>query len=226
MAWVQKTHRLLFRFRDNDGAESTCEAHLRVSVPLDTALSFAAALAPLVSALSDAKMITYNVIAEWVETAPAVAGAASVTESGIFLFRTANVPQERYVLTLPAIRPDLVALGGDFAGIQLDATNADVAAFINAMTEGLDGVRPRAPWSFFADIGGGGGSWGGGGGGGSWGGGGGGGPWGGGGGGGSYADPVDWLLNYNFTQSALINSFIVAYRGKANERLRIPDKRI
>ena len=223
MAWVQRAHTVLFRFRDNDGAESTCAVHLRVNVPLDAALSFAAALRPLVAALSDAAMITYNVIAEWVETAPAVIAPAPVTQAGVFLFRTANIPQERYVLALPAIRDDLVISTGDFAGVQLDATAPDVAAFLAAMTDGIGGIRVRAPWAFFADIGGGGGDYGGGGGGGTWGDGGGGGPWGGGGG---YLAADDWLLNYYQGASALVNQFIVAYRGRVNERLRIPDRRI
>lgn len=224
MAWVQKSHTVLFRFRDNDGAESTCEVHLRVALPLDTALSFAAALAPLAAALVDAALITYNVIADWVETAPVAPGTAPVTAAGVFLFRTANIPQERYVLALPTIRDDLVLAEGDFAGVQLDADNADVAAFVAAMTDGLDGVRVRAPWAFYADIGGGGGSFGGGGGGGQWGSGGGGGPWGGGGGGGTWG--TDWLDDFYQGTSALVHEFVLAYRGRVNERLRIPDKHI
>ena len=224
MAWVQQGHTVLFRFRDNDGAESTCEARLRVSVSLDTALSFAAALRPLVAALSDAALITCDVIASWVETAPAVLGTAPVDRAGIFLFRTANIPWERYVFALPSLRDDLVLSAGDFAGVQIDADNADVAAFVAAMTDGLGGVRVRAPWSFYADIGGGGGSFGGGGGGGSWGSGGGGGPWGGGGGGGDWGG--DWLNNFRYTEGAIVNSFIVAYMGRINERLRISNGHI
>lgn len=217
MAWVQQTHTVLYRFRDNDGAESTCECHLPVGTSLDAALSFAAAMRPLITALCDAVMITYNVIARWIETNPSVPGVASVTSAGVFLFRTANLPRERYVLYLPAIRRNLVLTVGDFADVQINANNADVAAFISAITDGIDGVRIRAPWAFFADIAGGGGTWGGGGGGGQWGGGGGGGPWGGGGGGGSW--DWDWLDDFYQGTSALVNEFIIAYRGRSSVRL-------
>ena len=228
MAWVQQAHSVIYRFRDNDGAESTCALHLAVGVPLDTALSFAAALRPLVAALSDAALITYNLVIKWVETTPGNPDATSrVSRDGVFLFLTSNIPEERYILALPSIRSDLVRADGDFAGIQLDSEAADVAAFTAAMIAGLDGVRPVAPWAFHTDISGSTGTWGGGGSWGSWGGGGGStGPWGGISGITGTFDTYEWLLDYWQGPSAMIHSFILAYLGRSDERLRIPDRRI
>lgn len=231
MALVQQAHTVIFRFRDDDGAETTCETHLAGYVSLDSALAFAGQLGPLIAALSDAVMITYNVIAGWVENSPPVADSASmVSRAGVFLFRTTNIPQERYVIAIPSIRQDLVLTLGEFPGVQIDPTNAAVVAFTSALTDGLNGVHVVAPWATFTSGGGGGGSWGGGGGGGgSWGGGGGGGgPWGGssgGGGGGSFAT-YEWLLDYARASSAELYSFILAYVGKSNDWLRIPNRRI
>lgn len=102
-------------------------------------------------------------------------------------------------------------------------------ALINAMTNGIDGIRPVAPWGVFNDQVVAAGGYGGGRTGGQYGGGGSGGPWGppdGGGSVGGRFDVYEWLLDYSYTTPALINAFVVGYRGYINERLSLSDYRL
>jgi hypothetical protein len=224
---VQRSHIVLYRFRDNDGAESTAQVYLAASVPIDTALAFAAALRPLMADLSDAPVITFDLVVRLTENNAFIPGTSDVRRAGTFLFRTTNVPLDRYVLNVPSLRLDLVQTSGDYAGVALQLDAPEIIAFVNAMTNGINGVRPVAPWKFYADMGGGGGGWGElGGDGGGWGElGGGGGPWGElGGGGGGWGD--DWLDDYYQGDSAFLSDIITAYRGMSNERLYIPERRL
>lgn len=236
MALVQRAHRLVWRFRDNDGAESTCQTYVANSVSPTAALQVATALAPLLQALSDARMITYNVIIEFVETSrPFISATSNINREGIFIFRTANTPAERFVMRVPSIRRDLLLDDGPYAQIAIDPEAAAVSAFVNAMINGVAGVAPVAPWQA-GTFGGSSGTYGGGvssglfGGGessGSWGDGfGGSGPWGAGGSSSGSFAPEDWLNDFRYTTGPRLVELRAAYQGRGNERLRIPLIRI
>lgn len=231
MALVQRTHLIIYRFRDNDGRESTCEVNIAASVSFAAASSFAAALRPILASLVDSVLIWYDLVAQLVEIGSPIPDPASdVRRAGVFVFKTTDIPEDRYVLSLPSIRSNLLMATGDYAGVALDQTNSTVAAFVNAMLDGIDGVSPRAPWKLWAAIGGGGGSWGGGGGGGgSWGDAqGGGGPWGIGsgigGGGGSWG--TDQLDDFYQGESPSLVELRTAYKGWSDERSILPLRRV
>lgn len=228
MAFVQRPHEVIWRWRDNDGAESTHQHYISQNVAIEAALQFAASMAAFAQPLSDAALITYNVVVNWVETStPIIEPVSNVRRAGVFVFETNSYPFERYIFAIPSFRQELLKTDGDFAGIAIDSGQADVSAFIAAMADGIAGMAPIAPWEWTdADLGGGGGPWGGGGGGGNWGaGGGGGGPWGIGGGGGPWGSQ-DWLDDFKFTTAPTLRTLRTAYLGYRDERLHLSVRRI
>jgi hypothetical protein len=207
--------RITLHFRDDDGAVSL---HI-INVPaaaLPVAGLFAAAYAALYTPISNCALWKVAVSLRYLDdTDPVGAPGSSIYQGSAFLFQTANVPPDRYVVSIPGlVESKLLQPPDPYAGVQLDASDPDIAALVEAMIHGIDGTRPCAPWDVsWGDIGGGGGSWGGGGGGGIYGGGGGGGEWGygfGGGGGGSWGGAAGG----DFTWTGVyLSKLLVAYRG-------------
>jgi hypothetical protein len=148
MALVQKTHLVRLRFRDNDGAESTCDINIAQSIAPATALSYAAAIRPLAAALSSAICIEYSVIVRWTETSkPAPAATSDTQRVGAFIFETSTAGNRAIVLLPSLDETYLVTPPDPFAGIKIDQADTDIAAFITAMESGLAGVEPVSPFA-------------------------------------------------------------------------------
>jgi hypothetical protein len=188
MAWIAAaTAQLIMFFRDDDGAISK---HI-VNVPMassSSAVAVAKQYGELVKAVSSCALWKMQIVFNFWSDGP-IQGAAgsSVWEQSVFVFATTD---SRYVFSVPGVVASKLKTAPDpYAGVQLDSSDVDIAALCYAITNGIGVAMPVAPWNpdltgEWGEIGGGGGSFGGGGGGGSFGGGGGGGSFGGGGGGG------------------------------------------
>lgn len=148
MPMVRRTHLVRLRFRDNDGAESTCEMNIHQSVALKDALVYAALIRPLIAALSSAICIDYSVIARWKETNRPTPGSSSDNQRvGAFIFETA-LSGNRAIVVVPSLDERvLTGLPDPFAGINIDQAHPDVAAFIAAMELGIGGIAPVSPFS-------------------------------------------------------------------------------
>lgn len=125
-----------FSFRDNDGARSTCEVLIPGATAPATALTFAAALRPLVQALSDAVIVGQNVILGFYENAIPVIPSSDVENKGVFSFNSANGIRSSF--TVPSILESALQPNNK----DIDQANTDVAALIDAMTLGLSGTQP------------------------------------------------------------------------------------
>lgn len=137
MAFVAKpNHTIEFSFRDNDGARSTCEVLIPGSTTPANVITFATALRPLVAALSDAVIVGMNVILGYYENAIPTIPSSDVENKGLFSFNAAN--GIRGSIAVPSIL-ESVLLGNNK---DIDQAQADVSAFIDAMTLGLSAVQP------------------------------------------------------------------------------------
>lgn len=137
MAFVAKPkHTIQFSFRDNDGAQSTCEVYLPGATTPAAAITFATALQPIVSALSDATLVGMNVIFGYHEDAIGVIAPSDVENKGLFLFNAGNGVAAS--VTVPSIL-ESVLLGNNK---DIDQANAAVSDFLDAMTLGLGGTQP------------------------------------------------------------------------------------
>jgi len=142
---VQRTHLVRLRFRDDDFTESTCEVNLSPALSLSAALVFLASWRNLVRALSSAVCIESDLLVRWTETITRGAGTqADVFRHGVFIFETA-VP-DLAIVHVPSIDLSVLETTGAFAGIRIDQTDSDVAAFIDALCNGLGGVQACDPF--------------------------------------------------------------------------------
>jgi len=143
---TQRTTSIRLRFRDNDGAESICQCNLASSVSAASAASFLSAWAPLVQALSDAAIVSAEVVIHWTDPARPPAGAGSdVLRQGTFLLDTAS--SDIGAARVPAISDDFILATGPYAGIGIDTALADVVSLITALTDGIDGTEPCDPFA-------------------------------------------------------------------------------
>lgn len=145
MALIEQTRFVRLRFRDNDGAESTCQTNLAISVSHASALAFLSSWRGVVAALSSAVCIEADIVLRWTETTPAPAGAQSdITRHGVFIFDT-PVPAFATV-RVHSIADTFLETVGPYAGIRIDQTLAAVLDFISALTTGVAGVQPCDPF--------------------------------------------------------------------------------
>lgn len=145
MAFVQQTLLAQLRFRDNDGAEATCQANLPTSVSPASALAFVSSWRGVVSALSSAVCIEADVIVRWKEVTPAASsGSSDALRQGVFIFDT-SVPDFATV-RVPSLDQSLLETTGPYAGVQIDQTLAAVLAFTDALATGLAGVEACDPF--------------------------------------------------------------------------------
>ena len=223
MAWIaSSTAQLIMFFKDDDGAISRHTIHLPMDV-LDLAVEVAKQYGQLVQCVSNCALWKMHIVfSSWSDGPIRGALGSSVKIQSVLLFLTSA---GRYVFPIPGMAAAKLLTPPDpYAGIQFDAADPDILALATAMTDGIGGTRPVAPWNGGGMDGSGGGTWGGGGGGGSWGGGGGGGSWGddgwsngGGGGGGTWGDGPGG--EFTWTGVYLVR-LIVAYRGYDGTRYK------
>lgn len=133
-------------FRDDDGAEATCQANLPAGVGASAGLSFVTSWRPVVAALSSATCVEYELILRWAQTSVADVGPSTdVHRHGVLIFDTA-VP-DLATVRVPSLDQDLLETTGPFAGVHIDQTQTAVIDLVAALTDGLDGVEPCDPFA-------------------------------------------------------------------------------
>jgi len=143
---TQRTTSIRLRFRDNDGAESTCECNLRASVSPEDAITFLGAWASIVQALSSAKIVSTEVIIRYHDPSPGAAGIGSdVNYQGTFILDTASLDQS--TVRVPSLDPSFLETTGPFAFIRIDQTITAVSDLITALSGGLSSVEPCDPFA-------------------------------------------------------------------------------
>lgn len=141
MTFVQQTTLVRLRYRDNDGAESTCQVNFASSVSYDTLLSLIPSWRFRVDALSTAVCIAGDLVIRFAEKDTITAGPQSNTRrSGLFSYDTAA--SLFYTYHLPSIAQDFIMQSGPFPGIQIDLALPDVIAMTDAFSNGLSGTQP------------------------------------------------------------------------------------
>jgi hypothetical protein len=137
MAFVLKpTITIEFSFRDNDGARSTTEVLLPSGTTAAAAVTFAAAIRPLIQALSDAVIVGMNIILGYVENAIPTIPSSDVENKGVFTFNAANGIKSS--ISIPSILEAALQTNNR----DIDQANTDVDDFVTAMTAGLSGTVP------------------------------------------------------------------------------------
>jgi hypothetical protein len=137
MAFVAKPAILItFNFRDNDGKSSSVEVQIAGATLPAAAVTFANSLRPLVSALSDAVLVGQNIIIGYYEDALGAIPRSDVEDKGVINFNTAT--GQRSSIAIPSIVESALQANNQ----DIDGTNADVTALVNAMTLGLAGTQP------------------------------------------------------------------------------------
>jgi hypothetical protein len=150
MALIEQTRLARLRFRDDDGAESTCQTNLPVGTSHSAALAFLASWRGVVSALSSALCIEADLILRWTEPTPAPAGALSdVERHGVLIFTT---PAPTFAaVRVHSLDESFLESVGPFAGIRIDQSLGAVQSLITALATGTAGVQPCDP--FLNDLG-------------------------------------------------------------------------
>lgn len=134
MSFSQKTYLCRYRFRDNDGAESTCEVQLHPEESVGAALSFCGLLRPIIQALSDAVCIEADLFVRWHQITTSVL-ASNTLDQGTFIFNT-DVP-DLAIIRIPSIKTSVLESSGPYEGIRIDQSHTDVATFVAAVTGGI-----------------------------------------------------------------------------------------
>lgn len=129
MAWAEKpTASLTYVMVDESGSRSTCSFDVPETTLADAALTAAAALRPLIEALTDCAVVSYSLTYSSFDDAPAAPAAGSrVERKGVFSFRTATGKTATY--QIPGIADAIVEASG-----RIDDDNVAVAAFVTAVT--------------------------------------------------------------------------------------------
>lgn len=137
MAFVAKPiTTVTFTFRDNDGAESTTEVLIPGAATAAAAVAFATAIRPLIAALSDAVIVSQNIILGFYENAIPTIPSSDVENKGVFQFNSANGIKSS--IAVPSIL-EAVLQGNNK---DIDQAVTAVSDFIAAMTAGLSGTQP------------------------------------------------------------------------------------
>lgn len=137
MAIVAKpTHSIVYAFRDDDGKSATSELLIPAATTAANALTFAAAFAPLLGALSDATITGYNLILGFAESGGLVIGSSDIENKGLLLLNAANGVKSS--LTIPSVLESVLQPNNQ----DIDQTNADVSDLLDALTLGIGGVQP------------------------------------------------------------------------------------
>lgn len=127
---------ITYTFRDNDGKQSTVEVQIAGATAPAAAVTFASALRAVLTALSDATLVSQNVIIGSYEDAVGAVPRSDVEDKGLFNFFTAS--GQRSSIAIPSVQEAVLQANNQ----DIDGTNAAVAAFVNAMTLGLGGTQP------------------------------------------------------------------------------------
>lgn len=137
MSFVAKpVQKITFTFRDNDGAESTTEVVIPGATTPANAVTFATALRALIAPLSDAVIVSMNIILGYYENAIPTIPSSDVENKGLFLLNAANGIQSS--IAIPSILESVLQSNNK----DIDQAASDVSDFIDAMTAGLSSIQP------------------------------------------------------------------------------------
>jgi hypothetical protein len=144
VAWQEDDRAtVIFYFRDDDGAVTHQPMYVPVAL-LGYAVAAAKDFAELLKAVSDCALWKFTVIYSAQDDGAAVARPGSdARQQSVLLFETADA--DRYALSIPGlVASKLLQPPSPYAGVQIDASDPDIAALTGATTG--TGVRPIAPW--------------------------------------------------------------------------------
>lgn len=146
MSLAQRTITARLRFRDNDGAESTCDSNVLSSVSPDDAIDFLLALAPLVQAISSATLVSCDVIIRYTDSTPGSPDIGSdVNYQGTLIFNTASL--DLATVRIPSLDTAYLETTGPFAFIRIDQTITAIQDLIVALADGLSSVEACDPFA-------------------------------------------------------------------------------
>lgn len=131
MAWAERpTASLTYVMVDETGSKSSMNLDVPETTLADAALTAAAALRPLIEAITDCAVVSYSLTYSSFDDAPPPAAAGSrVERKGVFVFRTAAGKTARY--QVPGIAQSVVTAGG-----RIDEDRPAIAAFVTALIAG------------------------------------------------------------------------------------------
>lgn len=129
MAWSEKpSATLTYVCLDETGSKATFSLDVPETTAMDVAMTAAAAIRPLVEAVTDCAVLSYALTYSAFDDAPPAAGAGSrVERKGKFQFRTAAGKLVTY--SVPGIIDAAVLQSG-----RIDDDNVAIAAFTAALT--------------------------------------------------------------------------------------------
>lgn len=133
---LKPTISIIYSFRDDDNKSSTSEVLIPGATTPANAVTFALALRPLIAALSDATLTSFNIVLGWSEASIPVIGSSDIENKAVFLMTAGNAIKS--TLTIPS--PLESILQGNNQDI--DHSNSDVSDFEDALTLGIGGVQP------------------------------------------------------------------------------------
>lgn len=135
---LRPVHKVVLTFRDNDGKESSSEVMVPSGTTAANVVTFAAAIVALLTPLSGASLVGYNIILGFVENALGAIGSSDVEDKGFFNFSTAN--GIRTSIAVPSILESVLQPNNQ----DIDQTITAVDDFVTAMTAGLSAIQPAS----------------------------------------------------------------------------------
>lgn len=128
---------LLYGMVDESTTRATMRLTIKPSTTLSTAQTICSSTRSLIENMTDCAIDRQSVVFPFLADAPGIpATGANNHKTGIFIFATTDIAQLA-VLELPGITEACILTTGPTAGIGIDVLNTDVAAFIDAMVNGL-----------------------------------------------------------------------------------------
>lgn len=137
LAALDRPPRWAITLIDETGSSGTMRGTFAPGTAQDVALAQVEGLASATSAISSCVpvriAVTYGRI---IQPADAPESGGSVSMVGTFVWQT-DETDVFAVTALPGLLSSLLETSGPFAGVNIDTSQEDVAAFIEAVTEGL-----------------------------------------------------------------------------------------
>ena len=126
------------QLQDETGSKGSATAYIARGASFASAEAAAGALAARVAAISSCSVIGYDIKKEfWLSPRPVRPTTGDPLQRGLLVF--AAGPDNYWAATIPAIKPALVMVTGDDAGIGLNQSAPALSALIAALISG--------PWS-------------------------------------------------------------------------------
>jgi hypothetical protein len=136
MAFVAKpVITVTYTFRDNDDKESTVQLYMPGATAPATAISNADSMRAILAQLSDAIIVSQNVLFGSQENTIPTIPSSDIENKGVFLFNAANGQPSS--IAIPSILESLLQTNNQ----DINQAYTQIGDFINAMTLGLTGIQ-------------------------------------------------------------------------------------